>query len=664
MSYLDFPSFSLVGNFYTDPSTMDNDPSHYDESCTNPSPWQDPGGSHFFSFQDILASQPNRAFTPPVVTCAFDQNGNPSLTDPLINAPVSSTDTPGATSGQTPPFSPAKMVDLDVYQQGVSNIYGFVLKLTVGGTVLSGAMDTCTLNSIRFDRVLPTRGWAGWDSYGWGSFGGDSNACGVYQSVLRIPATSWPAASGSPILDQLRAAATQDTAGNLLLSIRMTLDGYQNVPWHASDFRIGRVLATIGPQLATDPSHCIDGRWLAGRSAGSGDVWNQPSLYGAPFEVKNNIVAIDLSNALMTSAPGQGPIDLGNLSLYIGDGSTGVVGTPFQTNDILYSLSGGIVRLPLTAAQATAAASAPFFLTSSRPGINGLSTFNKEAVLWQESPTGFWIACDDRNVQLASDQPNPGSQLAHYYVTQWGQPVTDASLVEHHVFSCFPNNSAATVPWPAGYKGNSLSSEGCLEAVLCPGAQPGQFCLELSAIWDPGSRTPELESQLYFICLWQKGTAPPPPNLETGCPPQEQMISAVVWSSYPVNTTPEWAEIQRLMKVYVKLFPSMHARMDLSDQQTFQIFSTNPPWFVSYANMPGPSQYTLPSGGVIASGTIPYYMTRTIDDPRLMPIMRDLSPNRLLTVLYYCYNLQQETQPTPPPPGEGGAHATGRGARA
>ena len=56
---------------------------------------------------------------------------------------------------------------------------------------------------------------------------------------------------------------------------------------------------------------------------------------------------------------------------------------------------------------------------------------------------------------------------------------------------------------------------------------------------------------------------------------------------------------------------------------------------------------TLPNGGVITAGSIPYYMTSDSTDPRFMPIMRDLSPNKLLTVLYYCYNVQQGLVPPP-----------------
>ncbi|MGC2637326.1 MAG: hypothetical protein WA294_09095 [Acidobacteriaceae bacterium] len=668
MSYLDFPRLIVSGSFYTDPSTMDNDPSHYDPDNTNPAPWQDPGGSHNFSFQDILAGQlPNRNFTPPKVSSAFDPSGNVSLNDPIVNTEVHSTDTPGGLSGVTP--SPAKMVDLDVYQQAVSTIYGFFLQLGVGANQLVGPMDAATLNSVRFDRVLPTRGWAAWDSYGAGSFGGDTYASGVFQSVVRIPSAAWPSSSGSPILDQLRGVTTSDSSANLLLSVRMTLDGYQNVGWHHEDFRLGRLNLAIGPVLAGEPTKCIAGRWLNGYTVSQPAAslpWNQPSLYGAPFRVRQGTgqtatLSIDLSNAIMMASPGgvgtaiaqqpaAGPLDLGNLSVYIGDGSTGVVGQPFQLNDVFYSLSGGIVDLPLTPAQQAAAAKAPFFIVSSIANLVGLSTFNGLPVLWVEDPGGVWIAANDRAFQLASDTPGQNSATASVYVTQWGQPVTEADFLACGVSPCFPGNGAATVPWSAGYKGNSFGSEAAMGLTVSY-VSPGLFQLDLKALADPGSRTTELDSQLYFLCVWPASGPPPSPNLSPNAPPQEALVSCVLWASYQLNPNPQFPEIQQIFNVYNKLFPSMRAKMDLTEQQTVFTFSANPPWgFFASQKLPGPSQVTLPNGGVIKQGAIPYYMSLDIDDPRFMPIMRNLSPNKLLTYLYYAYNVQQGLIPTPPPP--------------
>ena len=665
MSYLDFPRLVVSGSFYTDPSTMDNDPSHYDPANTNPSPWQDPGGSHNFSFQDLLAGElSNRDFTPPTVVCAFNQSGQASLTDPIVNQPVNSTDTPGGLSGATP--SPAKLIDLDVYQQGVSTIYGFFLQLAVGSNKLVGAMDPTCLNSVRFDRVLPTRGWAAWDSYGAGSFGGDTFASGVFQSVVRIPAAQWPASSGSPILDQMRALAATDGNGNLVISVRMTLDGYQNVGWHHEDFRIGRLNLVIGPFFANEPAKCIAGRWLNGYSVqqpANTLPWNQPSLYGAPFRIRQApqqvaTVSIDLSNAVMMAGPGGispgvaqqpagAPLDLGDLSVYIGNGSTGVVGQPFQLNDIFYSVNGGIVDLVLTPAQLAAAQNAPFFIVSSRTDIVGLSTFNGLPVLWSENPGGVWIAANDRVFQLAGDTPAQGSATANIYVTQWGAPVTNSNFLQAGLYPCFKNNGAATVPWSAGYAGDT---PGCEKAMLMTlkYLSPGQFLMQIKAVADPGSRTSELDSQLYFLCVWPTGSAPPGSNLSSNIPPQESMISAVIWASFPVNASPQFADIAQIFAVYNKLFPAMKAKMDLTNHQTLFTFCANPGWGF-YGNLPGPSSYTLPNGGVLQAGAIPYYLTRDVADPRFMPIMRNLSPNKLITILYFAYNVQQGLVPPPGP---------------
>lgn len=667
MSYLDFPRLVVSGSFYTDPSTVDNDPSHYDPANTNPSPWQDPGGSHSFSFQDLLAGElTDRNFTPPTVSCAFNQFGAASLSDPIVNMPVNSTDTPGGLSGPGITSSPAKLVDLDVYQQGVSTIFGFFLQLTMGSNKMVGAMDPATLNSVRFDRVLPTRGWAAWDSYGAGSFGGDTFASGVFQSVVRIPATAWPSSSGSPILDQLRQAANTDANGNLMISVRMTVDGYQNVGWHHADFRIGRLNLVIGPGFGNEPTRCVAGRWMNGYTVNQPSstlAWNQPSLYGAPFRIAQApeqaaTVSIDLSNAIMMASPGgitagapdqpQGaPLDLGNLSVYIGDGSTGVVGQPFQLNDIFYSVNGGIVDLPLTAAQLAAAQNSPFFIVSSRTDIVGLSTFNSLPVLWAEATNGVWIAANDRAFQIASDTPSQASANASIYVTQWGVPVTNASFLSSGVYPCFPNNGAATVPWGAGYLGDTAGCENAI-AMNITYIGPGQFQMQIKAIADPGSRTAELDSQLYFLCVWPASGPAPSPNLNPNVPPQESMVSCVIWASYTVNTNPQYADIQQIFQVYNKLFPAMKAKMDLTSEQTLFTFSANPGWGF-FGNLPGPSQVTLPSGAVLDVGAIPYYLTRDISDPRFMPIMRNLSPNKLLTYLYFAWNVQQGLVPKPGP---------------
>ena len=88
MSYLDVPRLTFSGIFFTDPSTVNNDPYHYQLEDVEPSPWQNPIGQHRFQFKNVLTMS---ALLP----------DGPSANDPLLGAELISTDQP----------SPAKIVD-------------------------------------------------------------------------------------------------------------------------------------------------------------------------------------------------------------------------------------------------------------------------------------------------------------------------------------------------------------------------------------------------------------------------------------------------------------------------------------------------------------------------------------------------------------------------
>ncbi len=142
MSCMRWPRFHLGGAFFTVPSTVVNDAALYKEEVTRPSPWQDPKGLYRFRFVDVKALG------------AVDADGGFVDNDPIIGATANSLNLP----------TPAKIVDLDVYQQGVSTIFGFQLQLSFSALVnLIGSMEPCCCNALWWNRVLPTRGWRPWD---------------------------------------------------------------------------------------------------------------------------------------------------------------------------------------------------------------------------------------------------------------------------------------------------------------------------------------------------------------------------------------------------------------------------------------------------------------------------------------------------------------------
>jgi hypothetical protein len=618
MSYLDLPRIHLLGTFFTDPSTVNNDPSHYNPGVEQPSPWQTPMGLHRFMFVDVK------------VNAAVDARGDFVEQDMLLGAMTLSTDTPSA----------AKIVDLDVYQQGVPTIYGFGLKISASSDVhLVGALDPCAANGLWFTRVLPTRGWQTWDSYGESSFGGDTYSCALFQSVLRVAPSNWPA-SADGVLAQLRTATTMDENGNILLSMRFVLDSYQNVSWH-DDYCHGRVLATLGPVSApSEPESVLGGRWLLPRPLNTArDKWFWPDLYAvqAKFIQRSpsaRRLVLDLADSVSLQTPGGPPVPIGELNVFLGDGTTGPIG-PFQFTEDVYQNLGGIVELPVTDQQ-WARQDQPLIINTTRTDIGG-------AVLWAEKGD---VAIDalDRVFRLAGVKGSTATARA--LVTARGRPATGFRPgVE--VVSVVEGIKGQSVPPDAHYPGNTPQAEGALIATVSNVDAQGYCTVTLTVTRDPGARTAQLDGQLYFVVVYDATQSPP--DLRKVAPRQETLISCVVDSAY--SAKPSWDTVRAIMEPYAKLYPGMTDQIDLTQEQAFFTFSINPPWIVY--DGPNFKPYILPDGRKIAAGAIPYYMTRDLDDTRFMPVTRDLSQQKLLTVLNYVADIQTDIKPTPPPPGNG-----------
>jgi hypothetical protein len=633
MSYLDWPRIHIGGAFFTDPSTVNNDPAHYKEDVTRPSPWQEPNGLHRFQFVDVK------------VLGAVDADGKFVEKDPIIGVTANSTDLP----------TPAKIVDLDVYQQGVSTIFGFQLQLSFSALVnLIGTMDPCCCNGLWWNRVLPTRGWQPWDEYdSGGGFGGDTFACAAFVSVLRIPASSWPDATGS-VLDALRAATTTDADNNVLLSIRMVLDSYDNVPWH-QNFRHGRVAATLGPVLPGELAHIVGGRWLQPYPGAPPQIpnpqapppWNWPSLFNAPFRfIKQasgaDCLVIDLADAIAMEQVGGAPVPLGAITAFLGDGSTGPLGA-FQVTQDLYQNLGGIVDLEIDSQQWQAQRQ-QLILTTDRNDIGGLQNPKFTGrVLWQEDDSGLVIDANDQVFRLQGHKGE--TAIATVNCTRFGTPLaglTPAVLVQ----PVYKGINGASVPWEEpGATGDTPDVDGFLSATASPIDGAGNCTITLTVNGGPPSRTSQLDGQLYFVLPYIGNQ---PPDLTKVAPRQESLISAVVYSPFPYDNPPDWETVKKMMTPYAKLYPGMTEQIDLTQQQAFFTFACNPPW--QAFDGPNAVHYKLPNGATIAAGAIPYLLTRDFNSTRYMPISRDLSNDKRLYLLYYVAWLQSVVKPTPPPP--------------
>lgn len=614
MSYLDIPRIHFGGRFFADPSTVNNDPTHYDPAVTTPSPWQNPNGQHRFEFRDCLVTSamgPNGFVgDDPVVGCTIASVISPA--NPYVKDPANPQPNPA------PAPSPARIVDIDVYQQGVSVIYGLQVTITVGNIPLVGTLDPPSLNQVWFNAVLPKRNWG--NEYDEDSFGGDMNACGSFQSVLRI--NNWPNTT-SPLLNSLRSV-TQFINNQYLVSFKIVVDGYRNVPEDAQ-YQTGRIVGTIGPYFANEPVYNPGQRWLLPRAFSENDPWNFPSFNNCPFKVDVNRgkLVIDLANSICRQNAGGPPVDLGTLQATANTiepvvSSLGTV----DYSAFSYANNALITEIPLSAAQVQMLQKGSLNISMSR------SDLGDPLVLSEPAQIKTQFAIEQRPIRMSGDPQTVAT--SRVYISQQGVPLANKTL-GIIVESVHGNTPGATVP-PSN-PGDTAQADGALLATISPSDQFGFATITLTVAKDPGRRTAQLDGQLYFVIVFDKDQ--PPINYSQVSPPQDQMITCLVFSQYAINQNVQWAEVQAMMAPYMKLFPSMKYQLDLTDLHSFSIFADNPPWVAYGDPRVGPLNIT--------AGAIPYYMSLPFNDPRFMPVTRDLSDNRITTIMYFVKQLQSQT---------------------
>ncbi len=599
MSYLSYPRINFYGRFFTDPSTVNNDPTHYEVSNTVPSPWQNPKGLHKFQLQDCA------------IVSAIGKDGE--VQDPIVGLPFLTTDKPSA----------AKIADIDVYQQGVPTIYGMQVQIPISdGVNLTGLIDPAVLNQLWWVAVLATRSWQDAD-YQMDSFGGDMNACGVYQSIIRVPVASWPGDEVSPVLAELKSRTLEEN-GNYLISIRFVVDGYRNVP-EDKQYQTGRITGSLGPVYANEPLYSPGVRMLNGRSQNKSDNWNWPMFNTCPFTIDSDrkLLLLDLANGICRKSAGGPPVDLGDLTANINlkDGSKIPLGN-IDYSEFCFNTYSHIVQIPLSDEQIKALNTSSLSIEMSRTDIGPKEIFSEDI-----SQTN--IEVEVRPIRIPG---SPGSiATTKVYVSKLSKPLVGKKL-GIKILSVHGNTPGATVP-PTN-PGNTPQAFGAIEASITETDSLGFATVSIVVLKDPGFRTPQLDGQLYFINLYD------PEGPVGASTSQSEMISCLVWSDYKVNENPKWEEIQEIFTPYVKLFPGMTDKINLIDFKSFEVFAKNPPWSHMYGiNEPGKFG--------IKAGAIGFFMTRDEEDTRYMPVTRDLSYAKRDTVLHFIKNLQDGTATGP-----------------
>jgi Ferritin-like len=281
MTYLAPLRPHFAGQFQAAPSTVNNDPTHYDNATFkreyqlpgNTRGWWNPRGNADWRLIGCSVTGAHRA----------DGTATPD-DDPVRGMLVTDSDRQ----------VPAKLADLDSAQQLCSVIFGLEVRLAAanGATLLRGRFRPAGFIDI-------------WNRAQGPGAQGDIGACAAYQSVLTD--LEWGDVSKSPFLTELRSAA-----GDGGLSIRFNVDGY-NLNAASPHFTRGRIVGTIGTASADEPEQFVLGRQFVPAPANAPGFFTPVGAINfctAAVDTAGSQVLLGLGNALPTVAPAGAQEDL------------------------------------------------------------------------------------------------------------------------------------------------------------------------------------------------------------------------------------------------------------------------------------------------------------------------------------------------------------------
>lgn len=267
MSYLNSPRLTFSGQFQADPSTVNNDPTHFNNDTFQPNfqewgsgatnGWWNPEGTGSWRFLSCKVKS---------VTYLDGTSTSDPKEDPVIGMTIMDSNKKVA----------GKIVDLDPQQQMVSALWGLVVRLVDGEKeIINSDYTVSSFTNIWMARAP--------------ELGGDTRAAAIFQSTLKN--ISWNIDNcSSRYLKELYSVSKEN------LSIQFTTDLY-DMDKTSPAFTIGRIVGSIGPCFENDPTFFTIGRPLAPQSS-------TINYANAILDKKLNQVTIDLANSFPINSNG------------------------------------------------------------------------------------------------------------------------------------------------------------------------------------------------------------------------------------------------------------------------------------------------------------------------------------------------------------------------
>ena len=563
---------TFAGQFQADPSTVNNDPNHFNNATFQPNfqewgegatnGWWNPEGTGSWRFIGC------------VITGVTYKDGT-TVTDPKDDPVIgmSVMDAGSRVAG--------KIVDLDSQQQTVSMLWGLVVRIVSGEKCLvKGEFEPVAFSDIWWAKQNPPTGMV--------------SAAAVYQSVIHnLEWTNYPEIK-SRYLDELKKESPDR------LSIKFNVDLFCDD--HANyQFTLGRVVGTIGPSKKTEPKHFTIGRQFIP------DLTNPNGMYLPPENIymacavvdeKNRQVVLDLGNSLRTGP--QGNIsESRELTLAVKKGFQdyeNLNSIDYQTEN-WYEQNGGIASIKLTDEQLTLAQTYPLAIVS------------ENVSLIEETPD--YVRADQFVFRL-----NPQEDVkidfyaSHLGKLKSGQPII-CQFQDSLINIMGQGNGVPPTSTP-----NILSFD---KQIVTD--KSGKATLKVRA-GDPENPRGFIDGQVYALWYYLKGQATAnfsidfstnPPTILPGALSAidpNNFISILVFDSVPkaTVTNPMWDDIQPTMQQYANLYPLMSKGIfNLADKDVVD------------AN----------------AEILRFVFSKEKTDPNYMPATRDLSRDKEKMILNY-----------------------------
>jgi len=499
MAYLHSPRLVFSGQFQADPSTVNNDPTHFDNATFQPN-YQDYGQGTENGWWNPDGTGNWRLIGCKVVSVTYRDGSTTDdpKKDPIVGLTLTDTDSRVA----------GKIVDLDPQQQMVSELWGVVVRLVAGDkNLFIGDYQTAAFTNIWMTRSPALRG--------------DSCAAAMYQSVIKN--LTWDLAKfNSRYLNELHEVSPEQ------LSIQFTVDRF-NMTHDDPQFSLGRIAGSIGPYFEGEPIHWLPGRQLF-------PVPNQKYNYAVGLlDETIKTLTLDLGNAFQFDEKG-----------YLQSGRNLTVGiqvnTPSEINYRLiigkidnsspgwYEKTAGIVTFKLADWILDLVKSHPLAIFDNDP------TFDFPQLAFQERAS--YVRADQFVCRL-----NAGESFAvDLKATFLGQPLPAATI--NLLLS-----PAAFGPTPpaVGTPENAIA----FPASVTTDEQGNASCSILAT--NPGNPRKYIDGQIYGVVYKLE-------NQEYQNLNASDFVSLLVYSSVPKSSIedPDWErDIQPIMQQYANLYPLM-----------------------------------------------------------------------------------------------------------